>query len=149
MPEPPIRPPGAETSGIALEGNVPFNKLLLFNKNLDSLGSIFYGIAVHISRVKVVDSPINPGAHLVAPVLAQLDRGDVGVGVVQSDEGGGRLGFGVLHHLPVVLRRRHKGLLPRQENIGGVVVLVGVLENFMGACCHHQVTSKSRNISYK
>ena len=121
----------------------------MFDKNLDSLGSIFYGTAVHISGVEVVDSPINPGAHLVAPVLAQLDRGDVGVGVVQADEGGGRLGLGVLHHLPVVLRCRHKGLLPRQENIGGVVVLVGVLENFMGACCHHQVTPESRNISCK
>ena len=86
-----------------------------------------------------------PAVHLAATVLAQLDRGDVGVRIVQPDEGGGRLCFGVLHHLPVILWCGHKGLNPRQENVGGFVVLVGVLKDFMCACCHYQVTSKSED----
>ena len=115
--------------------------------NLDGLGSIFDRAAVHVSRVEFVDSPIDPAAHLTAPVLAQLERGDVGVGIVQPDEGSGRLRFGVLNHLPVVLWCRDKGLNPRQENVGGVAVLVGVLKDFMGACCHYQVTPKSEDNS--
>ena len=116
-------------------------------KHLDGLGSIFDGTAVHVSGVEVVDSPVDPAAHLAATVLAQLERGDIGVRIVQPDEGGARLRFGVLHHLPVVLWCRHKGLNPRQENVGGVVVLVRVLKDFMGACCHYQVTSKSGDSS--
>ena len=116
-------------------------------KNLDGLGSILYGAAVHVSGVEVVDSPVDPAAHLVAPVLAQLKRGNVGVGIVQPDEGSGRLRFWVLNHLPVVLWCRHIGLDPRQENVSGVVVLVGVLKDLMGASCHYQVTSKSKDIS--
>ena len=71
--------------------------------HLDDRGSVLHGAAVHVARVELGDVPVHPGAHLGAPVGAELHRGHVGVGVVQADEGGGGAGLGVLDYLPVVL----------------------------------------------
>ena len=110
--------------------------------DLDSLCGIFDGAAVHVASVKVLDPPIHLAAHLAAPVLAKLHRGDIGVRVVEADEGCTSLGFGVLDHLPVVLGGRYVRLDPCKVDVRGAVALVRVLKDFMGACCHDQVTAK-------
>ena len=114
--------------------------------DLDSLCSIFDGAAVHVPGVKVLDPPVHPAAHLAAPVLAKLHRGDIGVRVVEADEGCACLGFGVLDHLPVVLGGRYVRLDPCKVDVRGAVALVRVLQHFMGACCHDQVTAKPNGV---
>ena len=78
--------------------------------------------------------------------IPQLEWGDIGVRVVQADEGCASLGFGVLDHLPVVLGGRYVRLDPCKVDVRGAVALVRVLKDFMGACCHDQVTAKPGGI---
>ena len=65
--------------------------------------------------------------------MAELNRGHVGVGVVQADEGGGGAGLGVLDNLPVVLGGRDVRLDTSEEDGDELVVLVGILEDLVGA----------------
>merc|ERR1719342_606025 len=108
--------------------------------SLDTFGGVFHRAAVHVTCIQSRYIPLHPGTHLSTSVPAQFPRSFLDMRIVETNEDGGCVSYGVPHQFPVILWGWNQTFLLLQKDVCQLFLRVWILEDVIGTSNHLQVS---------